>query len=88
MSNLKNIIKKERFFLEVDNKEWIIDCFKEKNFPLEVAEIELSQEKEKFYLPSFLSQEITGLINFSNFNLAKYPFSEWEDKELKTFKKN
>ena len=29
MSNLSNIIKKERFFLEVEKKSWIIDCFKE-----------------------------------------------------------
>ena len=32
MSNLSNTIKKERFFLEVEKKSWIIDCFKEKNY--------------------------------------------------------
>ena len=42
MSNLSNTIKKERFFLEVEKKSWIIDCFKENNYPLEIAEIELS----------------------------------------------
>ena len=26
MSNLSNTIKKERFFLEVEKKSWIIDC--------------------------------------------------------------
>ena len=39
MSNLSNTIKKERFFLTVENKPWIIDCFKENNYPLEIAEI-------------------------------------------------
>ena len=78
MSNLTNKIKKERFFLEVENKSWIIDCFKEKNYPLEIAEIELSNEKEDLFLPSFISKEITGLTHYSNFSLANNPFSEWE----------
>ena len=78
MSNLSNTIKKERFFLEVEKKSWIIDCFKEKNYPLEIAEIELTNEKEDLSLPSFVSKEITGLKYFSNFSLANKPFSEWQ----------
>ena len=78
MSNLTNIIKKERFFLEIEKKSWIIDCFKEKNYPLEIAEIELSNEKEDLSLPTFISKEITGLRHYSNFSLAKKPFSEWK----------
>ena len=77
MSNLSSIIKKERFFLEVEKKFWIIDCFKENNYPLEIAEIELSNEKEDLFLPSFISKEITGLTHYSNFSLANNPFSEW-----------
>ena len=77
MSNLSNTIKKERFFLEVEKKSWIIDCFKENNYPLEIAEIELSMEEEDLSLPSFISKEITGLTNYSNFSLAKKPFSQW-----------
>ena len=78
MSNLSNTIKKERFFLEVEKKSWIIDCFKEKNYPLEIAEIELSKEEEDLSLPSFISKEITGLTDYSNFSLTNKPFSEWE----------
>ncbi len=78
MSNLSNTIKKERFFLEFEKKSWIIDCFQEKNYPLEIAEIELSNEKEDLNLPSFISKEITGLKYFSNFSLANKPFSEWK----------
>ena len=59
MSNLSNIIKKERFFLEFEKKSWVIDCFKENNYPLEIAEIELSKEEEILSLPSFISEEIT-----------------------------
>ena len=78
MSNLSNTIKKNRFFLEIEKKSWIIDCFKANNYPLEIAEIELSNEDEDLFLPSFISKEITGLTHYSNFNLAKNPFSKWK----------
>ena len=77
MSNLTNTIKKERYFLKIEEKSWIIDCFKENNYPLEIAEIELSNEEEDLFLPSFISKEITGLTHYSNFSLANNPFSEW-----------
>ncbi len=79
MSNLSNTIKKDRFFLEIEKKSWIIDCFKENNYPLEIAEIELSNEEEELFIPSFISKEITGLTNYSNFSLANNPFSEWKE---------
>jgi len=88
ISNISNTIKKDRFFLEIEKKFWIIDCFKENNYPLEIAEIELSNEEEDFFLPSFISKEITGLIHYSNFSLANNPFSEWGKDYLKTFKSN
>ena len=88
MSNLSSTIKKERFFLEVENKSWLIDCFKDNNYPLEIAEIELSNEEEDLFLPSFISKEITGLTQYSNFSLAHNPFSEWEEDYLTTFKNN
>jgi len=84
MSNLSNTIKKNRFFLEIDKKSWIIDCFKENNYPLEIAEIELSKEEEDLFLPSFISKEITGLTQYSNFSLANNPFSEWKEDYLTT----
>ena len=80
MATLTNTIKKERFFLEVNKRNWVVDCFKEENFPLEIAEIELTKEKEEVILPSFLSREITGLKIFTNLSLTKNPFSKWENK--------
>ncbi len=80
MATLTNTIKKERFFLKVNQKDWIIDCFKETNFPLKIAEIELTEEKENVILPSFLAKEITGLTIYTNLNLTKHPFSKWETK--------
>ena len=86
MSTLSKRIKKERFFLEIDQKNWIIDCFKDKNYPLEIAEIELSDEKQEISIPNFLSTEITGLKIFTNFSLTTYPFSKWKNQDLKDFK--
>ena len=77
ISNITNIIKKERFFVEVEKKSWIIDCFKEDNYPLKIAEIELTNEEEDLSLPSFISKEITGQKHYSNFSLATKPFSKW-----------
>ena len=82
MSNLSNKIKKDRFFVEIEKKSWVIDCFKGDNYPLEIAEIELSNEKEDLFLPSFISEEITGLTHYSNFSLANNPFSEWKEEDL------
>ena len=78
MSNLSNTVKKERFFFKIEKKSWIVDCFKENNYPLEIAEIELSSEDEDLSLPSFISNEITGMKHYSNFSLANKPFSEWK----------
>ena len=87
MATLTNTIKKERYFLEVDKRNWIVDCFKDENFPLKIAEIELHSEKEDFVLPTFLSREITGLKIFTNLSLTKHPFSKWEEKDLRNLKK-
>jgi len=80
ISEIKNPIIKERFYLLFKKKEWIIDRFKGKNFPLEIAEVELKTIGEQINLPSFLSTEITGLKKFSNFKLANKPFSHWDKK--------
>ena len=88
MSNLTNTIKKDRFFLKVEKKQWTIDSFKEKNFPLQVAEIELSKEEEAFEIPKFVSKEITGINNLSNFSLTSYPLSKWNNDDLKILEKS
>tara|TARA_Y100000589_G_scaffold162757_1_gene154633 strand:- start:225 stop:704 length:480 start_codon:yes stop_codon:yes gene_type:complete len=80
ISQLKNLIIKERFYLIYSGKEWIIDRFKDKNFPLEIAEVELKTIDEQINLPNFLSTEITGLKKFSNFQLSSNPFSSWHKK--------
>ena len=79
ISQIKNPIIKERFYLIFKGKEWIIDRFKGENFPLEIAEVELQTIDEQINLPDFLSTEITGLKKFSNFELSSKPFSSWDE---------
>jgi len=80
ISYVSKPIIKERFYLVCEEKKWIIDRFKGKNFPLEIAEVELKTIDEKINLPSFISTEITGLKKFSNFELSNKPFSCWNKK--------
>ena len=80
ISEIKNLIIKERFYLLVNEKEWIVDRFKGENFPLQIAEVELQTIDEQINLPDFLSTEITGLKKFSNFELSSKPFSSWDKK--------
>ena len=86
ISEIKDPILKERFYFRFKEKEWIIDRFKGKNFPLEIAEVELKTIEEKIHLPSFLSKEITGLKKFSNYELSNKPFSSWDKKYIKFLK--
>ena len=85
MSNVDLKITKMRYNLLVNKKEWVIDCFKDKNFPLKIAEIELQNENEEIQLPDFLSKEISGIQEFSNFELSKNPFEIWKKNKLKDF---
>ena len=87
MATMAKTIKKERFFLDIGQKNWIIDCFKDKNSPLEIAEIELTEEKEEIIHPTFISREITGIKDFTNLSLTKFPFSKWKNKDLTIFGK-
>ena len=77
MSTLTNKVKKERFSILINNKEWIVDCFKDKNYPLIIGEIELQEVNEKIKLPNFIDKEITGIKKFTNFELSQNPFSIW-----------
>ena len=68
-------ITKIRYQLKVNKKNWIIDSFKGLNSSLKIAEIELSSESEQIMIPTWCSQEITGIKSLSNASLAKTPIS-------------
>jgi len=60
MSNLSNTVKKDRFFLEIEKKSWIIDCFKENNYPLEIAEIELLMRRKIYFFHLSFQKKLLG----------------------------
>ena len=79
-----------RFLLKNDSwKEFITKkIYIEQGYLLEIAEIELSSEKEDLFLPSLISKEITGLTHYSNFSLAYNPLSEWKEDYFSMYKSN
>ena len=85
LSHIKNKIVKQRFYLKVNEQNWIVDIFQDSNAPLEIAEIELASEYEKIFIPDFISKEITGIKIFSNYQLSINPFSSWSDKDINKF---
>ena len=85
LSNIKYKIEKERFYLKINEKNWIVDIFQDRNEPLEIAEIELESEQEKIIIPDFISEEITGINMFSNYQLSINPFSSWSDQDINQF---
>ena len=85
LSNIKDKIEKERFYLKINEKNWIVDIFQDRNEPLEIAEIELKSEQETIIIPDFISEEITGINMFSNYQLSINPFSSWSDQDINKF---
>ena len=85
LSEIKDKIEKQRFYLKVNEQNWIVDIFQDSNSPLEIAEIELDSEQEKIIIPDFISKEITGIKIFSNYKLSINPFSSWSDEDINKF---
>jgi len=85
LSNIKDKIEKQRFYLKVNEQNWIVDIFQDSNAPLKIAEIELNSQKEKIIIPDFISKEITGMKIFSNYSLSLNPFSSWRNEDINKF---
>tara|TARA_Y100001968_G_scaffold132009_1_gene120476 strand:+ start:1334 stop:1828 length:495 start_codon:yes stop_codon:yes gene_type:complete len=70
-------ITKKRYLLNLSPGNWIIDYFEGSNFPLVLAEVELSSPQETIEKPSWCHKEVTGIAEFSNALLAEEPISNW-----------
>lgn len=68
---------KTRYYAEVDGKTWEVDVFEGENEGLVMAEIELNAEDEKFTLPKWAAEEVTGDKRYYNSHLAKHPYKSW-----------
>lgn len=75
----KPLIEKTRHFVEHQGHTWEIDEFEGDNQGLIVAEIELSSLTESFAKPLWLGEEVTHDLRYYNNNLARTPYSSWQD---------
>ncbi len=75
----KPIIEKYRYTIDLHGSEWYVDEFLGFNEGLVVAEIELTDENEKFEKPEWLGSEITGDVRYYNSSLTKKPYCNFED---------
>ena len=73
-------LTKTRYELNIDGDDWVIDCFKESNSPLVIAEIELTSPDQQIQKPAWCHQEITTNQELSNAALAITPISKWSKK--------
>lgn len=73
----KGIIDKTRFEVKVGTHTYEVDEFYGENQGLEMAEIELNSETEKFEKPNWLGEEVTNDNRYYNSYLSKNPFKNW-----------
>ena len=73
----KNTIEKTRYLVQHEGKNWEVDEFHGANEGLIVAEIELESEDEKFALPEWIAEEVSGDARYYNSNLVTHPYSKW-----------
>ena len=64
-----SVIDKHRHIVEYDGYTWEVDVFHGSHEGLIIAEIELTSADEKFSLPPFIGQEVTGNSEYYNSNL-------------------
>lgn len=71
------VIDKCRYYIKSNNHTYEVDEFFGDNQGLIIAEIELSDEKERFQKPNWIGEEVTGILKYYNSSLLKSPFKNW-----------
>ena len=60
MSNLSNTIKKDRFFLEIEKKSWVVDCFKENNYHLKLQKLNFLMKRKIYFFHLSSQKKLLG----------------------------
>jgi adenylate cyclase len=68
---LNGKIDKTRYLIPAGKHTFEVDVFHDKNEGLIIAEIELSSDDERFEIPEWLGEEVTGNPAYYNANLIK-----------------
>ncbi|ELS03584.1 hypothetical protein Xen7305DRAFT_00033080 [Xenococcus sp. PCC 7305] len=72
-------IEKMRYKIPQGNLVWEVDEFLGDNAGLIIAEVELTDENQEINLPDWIDHQVTA-AKYYNSNLAKHPYSQWQDK--------
>lgn len=72
------MIDKTRYLVRSGHHVFEVDEFYGENEGLVVAEVELNDENEPFEKPSFVGEEVTGIVKYYNSFLMKCPFKDWK----------
>ena len=76
-----SIIDKIRYEIPLDKDHVaVVDEFKGENEWLVLVEVELQSIYDKFEVPSWFGEEVTGDIRYYNSMLAKRPYKLWKSK--------
>ena len=70
-------IEKKRYVLVHEGHTWEIDVFFGSNKGLIVAEIELESVDEQFVVPTWVGEDVTENIAYTNAQLTIHPFCNW-----------
>ena len=71
------LVEKSRYKIDFDGFVWEVDEFFGENQGLIVAEIELESEDQKFEIPGWIGEEVTGDPKYFNSNLINNPYLKW-----------
>ena len=72
-----NLIEKTRYKVRYRRRTWEVDVFEGPNEGLIIAEIELESEDQKYKVPAWAIQEVTGEMKYYNSSLSERPYSVW-----------
>ena len=71
------VLEKTRHEVPGDGVTWEIDEFHGDDTGLIVAEVELTDEGQRFARPDWLAEEVSDDPRYYNVSLAAHPYSEW-----------
>jgi CYTH domain-containing protein len=72
-----HVVDKTRYYISMADHIFEVDQFHGNNAGLVIAEIELRTIDEKFDVPFWLGQEVTGDIRYYNAQLSRKPYKFW-----------
>ena len=80
-SSENRLMYKHRFYIPYEHDEslcWEVDVFKGDNEGLIIAEIELDTESHELVIPTWIGNEVTHDMRYTNVHLNYYPYKSWK----------